>query len=812
MKTEQATPPPFKSIEQDRFLDALATTAFVLVFGGYFLIFCLMVIRSLMVPDFALPAITWVAWAVIIGGAPIALLTRVGKTYQFRAYWVQSLLLIGVVFGMLNTGMVALTLFNLPLIATFGLIFFSRRAAFAQLGIALGIIACFTIAKYSGVLTPIDNADFWLNSDYRWGLRGAYLTVFSVAVAYFLDRYVTHALDNVEDLAILQEAIDEAPDAFVVWDDDDRLFTSNLRYRNLEPGLKPHLVKGVTFEETLRVGLQLGMYPEAKGREDDWVQDRIRLHQASESSRVLQLGDGRWMRILESRTSSGFLAGFRTDITELRAIEDLLKATLDSVTEAIITLSADYRVRNINAASVRIFGLEPQEIIGKTIWEINPEASAESLEKLAEARQKLDGNAPLNLSVTTTLQRKGGQTFAARVEMTALKLGSETVFVLAVVDLTEKRIYEGNSEALGAALEQLDVGFVLFNELDEAQFINQRFIQLLGPFRAPVNLQLGGHITELLTSVTQATTDLRLSNDQSSPYRGLLKFYYDPRGRLDLTLHGRRLLLAGQKLEGGYTSLRLTDVTETVEQAAQLEQATKLATLGEMAAGIAHELNQPLQAIKLTAAVALRRLTTDPEKAKATTATKLEQIIQQIDRAAVITDHMRKSARLATEEAARANILDVIENAHLLVESSLRLNSIEWRKALPASLPECQIHPIRLEQVLLNLFNNARDAIVEGRQNRGEHRWLNVTAGQKNAALVELKVEDSAGGIPPAVINRVFDPFYTTKAVGKGTGLGLSISYQIIKEAGGALTVTNTQYGAQFVITLPVNQDGRQVS
>ncbi len=518
------------------------------------------------------------------------------------------------------------------------------------------------------------------------------------------------------------------------------------------------------------------------------------------------------MRILESRTSSGYLAGFRTDITQLRGTEDLLKATLDSVTEAIITLSADYRIRNINAASVRIFGLKPHEIIGKTIWEINPEASVESLEKLAKTRRAFDGSRPLNLSVTTTLQRKDGQTFAARVEMTALELGSETVFVLAVVDLTEKRIYEGNNEALGAALEQLDVGFILFNDLDEAQFINEQFIQLMGPFSKPINPQRGSHITEILASIIQATTDLRLSNDQSSPYRGLLKFYYDPRGRLELSLHGRQLLLAGQKLEGGYTSLRLTDITETVERAAQLEQATKLATLGEMAAGIAHELNQPLQAIKLTAASALRRLTTDPEKAKATTANKLEQIIQQIDRAAVITDHMRKSARLATEEAAQANIIDVIENAHLLVESSLRLNRIEWRTALPASLPECQIHPVRLEQVLLNLFNNARDAIVEDKHNRGDHRWLSVTVGQKDAAIVELVVEDSAGGIPPAVINRVFDPFYTTKAVGKGTGLGLSISYQIIKEAGGTMGVKNSQYGARFVINLPVGHESRQVS
>ncbi|MEY2909727.1 MAG: hypothetical protein RLZZ602_2250, partial [Pseudomonadota bacterium] len=610
-----------------------------------------------------------------------------------------------------------------------------------------------------------------------------------------------------KDLAILKEAIDESPDAFVMWDEQDRLFTSNRRYRDLVPELAPHLKNGVTFEETLRIGLQLDMYPEAKGREEAWIRDRLAVHNNPHSSLVLRLGDGRWMRICEARTSFGYLAGFRTDVTDLRVIQDLLQATLDSVSNAIITMSADYRLLNINAATVRMFGIQPEEIIDKSIWDISPEANTEALDKFKEYWQTVDRKEPLQRSVTTTLQRRNGEPFAARVAMTALLAGGETLFVLAVVDLSTERLYKGNQQALSAALSQLDVGFFLFNDLDEAQFVNEQFTKLLGLNSEQLSLQPGSHITQVLTKITLGAFGLRLSNDKSSSYRGLLKFYYDPEGQLHLTLSGRRLLLEGQKLEGGYTSLRLADVTEATEQAAQLEQATKLATLGEMATGIAHELNQPLNAIKLTAASALRRLAVDPENFKEIIGEKLERVIEQVDRATLITDHMRKSARSATEDDAQANILEVVENAKLLLESTLRLNGIEWRMAVPASLPDCHIHPVRLEQVLLNLFNNSRDAITEYKHDRGGHRWLSVTAERKNADLVALVVEDSGGGIPAEVIDRIFDPFYTTKAIGKGTGLGLSISHQIVTEAGGTMKVTNTQYGAQFTITLPASKD-----
>ncbi|MBT3458019.1 MAG: hypothetical protein HN442_00335 [Halieaceae bacterium] len=284
----------------------------------------------------------------------------------------------------------------------------------------------------------------------------------------------------------------------------------------------------------------------------------------------------------------------------------------------------------------------------------------------------------------------------------------------------------------------------------------------------------------------------------------LLNFYENPSA--PITIHTRTdhlLSLRIQALEGGNTILTLTDNTEERERHLQLEQTNKLATLGEMAAGIAHELNQPLNAIKLTAKNLERQYQHDKAKAEKHMLLKLEQIIAQVDRATIITDHMRKSARLANEEQATADINTVINEAYLLVEPSMRLESIEFRTEIDAALPPCKLHPVRLEQVLLNLITNARDAFKE-RAEENRFNWVLITARKKNQGTIELTFEDSAGGIPEGTMNRIFDPFYTTKEVGKGTGLGLSISHSIITDSGGALSVRNTEGGAKFTLLLPV--------
>jgi PAS domain S-box-containing protein len=240
------------------------------------------------------------------------------------------------------------------------------------------------------------------------------------------------------------------------------------------------------------------------------------------------------------------------------------------------------------------------------------------------------------------------------------------------------------------------------------------------------------------------------------------------------------------------------DITKRKEAAAQIIQASKLATLGEMATSVAHELNQPLNVIRLAVGNIRRKIskgTADPEYLN----DKLERIEGQTTRAAAIIAHMRIFGREAKEAPVLIDPRDVVTNALALMGEQLRLAGIAIVTELPEDCPYILCHTIQLEQVILNLLTNARDAIAEN--NREAKITLRVFDDDQG---VHITAEDTGGGIPEDALPRIFEPFYTTKPMGKGTGLGLSVGYGIIRDAGGTIAAENINDGARFTITLPI--------
>ena len=251
------------------------------------------------------------------------------------------------------------------------------------------------------------------------------------------------------------------------------------------------------------------------------------------------------------------------------------------------------------------------------------------------------------------------------------------------------------------------------------------------------------------------------------------------------------------------------DITEQKRAQSQLIQASKLSTLGEMATGIAHELNQPLSVIGMAAERAMDEFEGGDVDLEFISE-RLKQVIAQTERAAAIIDHMRMFGRQEGAEApSEIDPRPAIEGALDTIGEQLRVLNIEVTTDLPRTCPPVLGHEVQLEQVILNLLSNARDAIEArsapaGRkdQRRGAIR-LKVEVSESGKEI-KIVVRDTGGGIPEAVMDRVFDPFFTTKEEGKGTGLGLSISYGIITDMGGRIEATNVEGGAEFTITLPV--------
>jgi histidine kinase len=276
--------------------------------------------------------------------------------------------------------------------------------------------------------------------------------------------------------------------------------------------------------------------------------------------------------------------------------------------------------------------------------------------------------------------------------------------------------------------------------------------------------------------------------------------------RLFVTVRVSPSEFSGQKVLLVTTS----DMTKRLETEQQLIQASKMATLGEMATGMAHELNQPLSVIKTASSFIRRKLDRGEELARDILATMSQEIDAHVDRASRIINHLREFGRKPEMRLEPVNAGEILRRSLDIFSQQLKLREIEVELDLTAELPHVLADAGRLEQVFINMLINARDSI--------EEKWAaaaqagNKIDGQKRITLathmagnkVAVEIADTGGGIPLGVLNKIFEPFFTTKKVGKGTGLGLSISYGIIKDCGGDIAALSSPgQGARFVITLP---------
>jgi C4-dicarboxylate-specific signal transduction histidine kinase len=274
-------------------------------------------------------------------------------------------------------------------------------------------------------------------------------------------------------------------------------------------------------------------------------------------------------------------------------------------------------------------------------------------------------------------------------------------------------------------------------------------------------------------------------------------------------------LRAMEKVNGvGPKELVVFAVDQTLRRMEEqkLYQISKLASLGEVATGLAHEINQPLGVIRLAATNAL----TGMKKGLGAEhlAAKLDRIIQQTVRMTRIIDHMRIFGRKSEERVQPCKPSDAIEGAMQVVGAHFRLDNIEVQTRYGDNLPEVLCRQNQLEQVLINLLQNARDAIGERRKRQPDLQGrigIDVIDDRSGAAHgVQIKVSDNAGGIPAEYLQRIFEPFFTTKPPGKGTGLGLSVSFGIIREHGGDIRVENGRDGAVFTVRLPAAEAGNE--
>ncbi len=256
-----------------------------------------------------------------------------------------------------------------------------------------------------------------------------------------------------------------------------------------------------------------------------------------------------------------------------------------------------------------------------------------------------------------------------------------------------------------------------------------------------------------------------------------------------------------------------SDITQRLEAERKLIQAGKMATMGEMATGVAHELNQPLSVIKMASSFFIRKLEKGEPLQDETLGTMLRKIDGNVDRATRIIEHMRQFARKSDLRLEKVQLNEVLARSFEIFSQQLRLRDIEVKWDLDPDLPRIMADAGLLEQVFINLLINARDAIEEkwaGRDTVPGDKVITLKT-HRRGRTVACEVRDTGMGIPPALAEKIFELFFTTKAVGKGTGLGLSISYGIIQECGGTIRVDpNPGRGACFILEFPTTEPSHE--
>ena len=485
------------------------------------------------------------------------------------------------------------------------------------------------------------------------------------------------------------------------------------------------------------------------------------------------------------------------DVTALRKNEARFTELFETLQEGIYITTPDGTIVDVNPALVRMLGYDSrEELVKKRVAEVFVDQAER---KIVQA--EIDRH-PMIQGREITLICKDGTSIVCLNTAAAVRdnAGRVVRYQGALMDITERREMERRLHQQQEFARRLVDSFPdLILVLDTAAhytFVSPRCREVLGydvedaqhmefgdrthPEDLPALLSLYKNLID--GKQTFASMEIR-ARHKSGEWRRV-RFNFSPLSDEQGNIEG--VVLSGR------------DVTDLKRLEEQLIQAEKLAAMGQMLAGVAHELNNPLTAI-----LGVTELLRDRPGADDSTKHQLELTHRQARRAARIVQNLLEFSRPASPQKKPLDLNNLLDRTLQLQEHSLRRNNIEVDFHPQADLPGIIGDANQLIQVFLNLVTNAEQAIREVRDNGR----IQIRAG-RNGKQVTITVQDDGVGVRPEALPRIFDPFYTTKRPGGGTGLGLSICMSIIREHGGNIEAeTLPAGGSAFTIYLPAAPD-----
>jgi PAS domain S-box-containing protein len=485
------------------------------------------------------------------------------------------------------------------------------------------------------------------------------------------------------------------------------------------------------------------------------------------------------------------------DITSLRKNEARFTELFETLQEGIYIVTPDDRILDANPALVRMLGYDSkEELLTRTLADVLPDPAHRQL-----LRQEVDSQ-PMLQGREITLYQKDGTPIVCLNTAAVVRDGSGQILRYhgALMDITdrremERRLYQQQEFARRLVDSFPDLILVL-NAAGQYTFTSSRVKDILGYDPEEYDSQELGERTHaedrpalqaLFAEIVAghqsfASLEIRVRHKQGEWRR--IRCHFSP------------LCDETGKIDGVIISGR--DVTELKRLEEQLIQAEKLAAMGQMLAGVAHELNNPLTAI-----LGVTELLRERPGLEEATRRQLDLTHRQARRAARIVQNLLEFSRPAAPQKKLLDVNSLIDRTLQLHEHSLRRNNIEVDFQPYNALPTVTGDANQLIQVFLNLISNAEHAIREVR----ETGRVQIRVGRVGKHTT-VTVQDDGVGILPEALPRLFDPFYTTKRPGGGTGLGLSICMSIVREHGGSINVeTFPAGGSAFTVFLPIASD-----
>lgn len=556
-------------------------------------------------------------------------------------------------------------------------------------------------------------------------------------------------------------------------------------------------------------------------------------------SRVLDSDNGELIRVVH-RTKDGRHLNVALDVSPLRdargAVESVVTVVRESTetprsdenfwdsdvwvrnivetaVDAIVTIDKNGIIEYFNPAAQRMFGYTADEVRGRNVNILMPTPYQENHQGYLEAYQRSHVKKIIGIGREVVAKRKDGTVFPIHLSVSETAIEGEQLFTGIIHDITKQKRAQVEKDNLLRVLDQRNKEITCLLRVNE--------LVRLPELSPPVLADIGELIRSSLSYPDIARVRIAFNDDvhespdfRESDWTITASIAVDGRirGRIDVFYVENRPdadygpFLEEEQILVESVAVTLGEAIELKEAEAKVIHASKLASVGELAAGVGHEVNNPTNSIMNCADIILQY---------ADDADKVRQfaglIRSEAERIATIVRNLLTFSRQDREQHSLGRLCDIVDVVLSLSEKKLERSNIEVRLDVPEDLPKLRCRSEQLQQVVMNLIINALHALDQRYPDDDPDKILTIagrSVDDDGKRYVRLTVEDHGCGVAPDNLDKIFDPFYTTKGRDKGTGLGLSVSLGIVEEHNGRIQVeSELDRYTRFHVDIPAGEE-----